>query len=251
MSDPDLQANARLVWKPGQEHLRAIHPAVSDGSRRTGGFVAFVPASENGGQVCEDGFEVLLSLAAWLKVRGALLSGQSVFLPADGDGAAFTLEWNEQVYFNPIDGMRLEPEGGWQRYGPPAVRVAASTDEPAFWQGTMLLTSDEDMGQRLRRLEDLSEFMGVLDRTLRDFFTALPSGPGEDLLLDCQLLPGGKAEYHLALRPGNLDQENLRGLYERLAELRACPVQHGPVHFQMFFALWGGSGKPSLFTAKE
>jgi hypothetical protein len=252
MTEPDPQARVRLVWKPGQDHMECFGTAGSDNSRITGGFVLFDPSAEGGegGQICEDGFLVKLGRAAWVKLRGALLSGQAVSLPASSGLDPLTLLWTDQTYVNPIDGQRLTAEGGWLRYEPQGAQDEEETGS-VIWKGSILLNPDEEYRQRLRDIDDLVRFGKDIDRTVQDFFTTGPLGSGEDLLLQCQVEPPGRASFQSSLRPGKLDEERVRGLYEALAGLEAFPVQHGPVRFQMVYTLWGGSGQPTMFDTRK
>jgi hypothetical protein len=75
-TQPDPSANACLVWPPGHDEPMAITPAGSDGSRKTGAFLAFVPEQDaNEIHTVEDGFFLYLTNSAWQKIREALLSG--------------------------------------------------------------------------------------------------------------------------------------------------------------------------------
>ena len=64
----DPRANACLVWPSGQDQPTAITPESSDGSRKSGAFLAFVPEQKtNQVRSVEDGFMLLLTNADWRK----------------------------------------------------------------------------------------------------------------------------------------------------------------------------------------
>jgi hypothetical protein len=252
MTEPHPRGNARLVWKPGQDHIRAIRPSHSDSTQMTGGFVLFsLSPGEEGGDICEDGFLVLLSPTAWVKLRGGLLSGQSVAVAANGDRAPLTLAWNEAAYANPVDGQVVVASGGWECYHPPAGCRDTKEEGPVVWKGFIHLNLDREYRERLRNLDDMVRFMDVVDKTVREHFTAGSAAAGEDLVLECRVFPPGRAEFRLALRPCQLDGKRVDSLHEILADLETFSVRGGPVGFQMIFALWGGSGQPTLLDTQE
>ena len=86
---PDSRANACLVWRPGQSQLMAITPRNSDGSRKTGAFLAFVPEQTlNEVRNAEDGFFFFLTNNDWQRIRKALASGSDIFIPPSGKDSA-------------------------------------------------------------------------------------------------------------------------------------------------------------------
>jgi hypothetical protein len=94
VTDPHPSASARLAWRPGQGRVEAIMPNGSDGSRLTGGFVAFLPSDDlEFGNVHEDGFAVALRAAAWRGLRRALETGRPYALPPPDGWLGFILEW--------------------------------------------------------------------------------------------------------------------------------------------------------------
>jgi hypothetical protein len=185
-----------------------------------------------------------------VKLRGDLISGQAVSFPASSGLDPLTLIWTDQTYVNPIDGQRLTSEGGWQRYEPQGAHDEEESG-PIICKGSILLNPEEEYRKRLRDLDDMIEFVRHVDHAVQGFFTTGPPGSGEDLLLQCQVEPPGRSSFQLSLRPGNLDEERVRGLYEALAGLEAFPVRQGPVRFQMVFTLWGGSGQPTIFDTRK
>jgi hypothetical protein len=249
MTDPDPRADTRLVWKPGQNRVEAIFAHTSKGKSLTGGFVACGPLTDKeGGQILEDGFLVACGTEPWLRLRGALLTGQPFSLPGKGDLLSLELEWREQTYLNPVGETAYQPTGGWVRADPGGPARPPAVTEPVHCQGFVLLTSDPDIKQRLRSIEDLARFSSALEQAVRDHFLALPPGRGEDMTLQCELQPADLPLFQVAMRPAEVDDERIQELYERLVEIPAPPVDGGPVTFQAVFLLWGGSGQPTIFT---
>ena len=111
---PDSRANACLVWRPGQSQLMAITPRNSDGSRKTGAFLAFVPEqSVNEVRTVEDGFFFLLTNNDWQRIRQALVSGSDVFVPPGGkDSASLSIDWQKpRGYVSPVTNETYFAEG--------------------------------------------------------------------------------------------------------------------------------------------
>jgi hypothetical protein len=112
-------------------------------------------------------------------------------------------------------------------------------------QGTIWL-NDVPPDERLRIVQSLVDFHCALHKSLQDHFSVFTPAAGEDLALDCHLLPGEPPYFEVALRPAELDHECIQELYERLLLVPAPTTQGVPVHFQLLFTLWGGSGQPIL-----
>ncbi len=102
LRDPD--ANACLVWEPGQDEPTAISPPGSDGSRVSGAYaVVLGEQPHDGGKLFEDGFIIELTDLSWAKFRRALLGGTDLVLPATADDMDFALTWRDDIYTAPED----------------------------------------------------------------------------------------------------------------------------------------------------
>jgi hypothetical protein len=257
LTRPDPRADARLVWKPGQERTESIIPPGSEASCYTGGFVAFLSAAEQADseQVLEDGFALCLSEASGTKVREALQRGQSLAFPVAGDGLSFSLEWIALAYTNPVENVTYNAEGGWHAALSDAPRPEPE-ERPVRWRGSIFLTP----GAAVKSSEQLGvdedtffAYIGALDRVVQEHFGALPSGPGLDLFLQCEIYPGRVVHFRWAFRPANVGGETVRGreLHGRLEALRVPQVRKEPIKYQMIFTIWGGSGEPMPFPELE
>jgi len=105
----------------------AIAPDGSDGSRKTGAFLAFVPEQDvNEVRNSEDGLFFLLSNSDWQKVREALLSGSDVSIsPRETTGASISIRRvKPQTYLSPVTGEMYVSEG-WTTHEPhrPALKL--------------------------------------------------------------------------------------------------------------------------------
>ena len=93
LTEPAPNADALLVWSPGQAEPKAIYAEGSDGSHLTGGCLAVVPRGQKDEiRVLEDGYTLLLSADTWGSLANALLGERTVSLPM-ADDATLEVEW--------------------------------------------------------------------------------------------------------------------------------------------------------------
>ncbi len=240
LTELDPRANGCLVWEPGQSGPVAITPPNSDGSRLTGCFMAFVPGqAEDGGQLFEDGFVMMLTDESWTTIRQALETGKAVSVPATKTGLSFSLEWIAEEYENPIDGLVYHAEGGWETYSPEGARGKES-EGPVDVKKVTLLTRQSDLETRVGT-QPLVAYIEAIKGAVQDHFATLAQGPGQDLSVQFEVQPEGAVELKMASRPGIAD-EILQGLHSHLLTLPAPQVNRGPIAFQILFAIWGGCG---------
>ncbi|MBX7105166.1 MAG: hypothetical protein K1X57_13880 [Gemmataceae bacterium] len=216
LTDPDPEAKARLVWKPGM----AVETVAVDNRPEavlTGGFVAFLPstAAEEGAHVCEDGFVIKLRPATWQKVRDALLDNDDLVVPAQGGAMKV------------VCGLTTEVE---------PVRAA----------GGHPLMPDELFRERITP-EEYSWFDRRIGHIVEDHFGDQPAGEGEALTVFCAIRPGQVARYWLESRPEEMPAGSRTLLLRRLNALKPPPVK-APVAWGTRFDLWGGTGDPSHFV---
>ncbi len=128
----DERANACVVWPTeGGKHV-AISPPDSDGTRRTGNFITFVP-EQNANEIkwAEDGLAIFLTNSDWKKIRDAILSGSDLLIPPSGkDGASFSLEWVQREYTSPVTGevFPFAATGATQQDIPPGIKYKPAPD---------------------------------------------------------------------------------------------------------------------------
>lgn len=216
LTDPDPEARARLVWKPGMP-VETIALDNRPEAMLTGGFLAvFVGrrASE-GVHVCEDGFALKVRPKTWENICEALIVGEPFTMP--GTGSAMNL----------VCGLSSHV---------PAVRPVGGR----FYQ------DDSELQARIKP-EELTWFDRRVGHVVEDHFTDLPSGDGESLSVYCAIRPGGHAKFWTECRPNELDASSRNLLLRRLSALKPPEVKQ-PVAWSMRFDLWGGSGDPSHFA---
>jgi hypothetical protein len=79
LTEPAPNANAVLVWHPGQTEPKAITASGSDSSRLSGCFLMVVPGGQaNQTRAFEDGYSLLFSNDSWANVAAALVEGRGL-----------------------------------------------------------------------------------------------------------------------------------------------------------------------------
>jgi hypothetical protein len=93
LTEPATNADALLVWYPGQTEPKATYAEGSEGARLTGGCLTVVPGGQKDQiRVMEDGYTLLLSTQTWGTLASALLGERTISVPM-ADGATLELEW--------------------------------------------------------------------------------------------------------------------------------------------------------------
>jgi hypothetical protein len=233
-TQPDSRANACLVWRSGEDQHMAITPPNSDGSRKTGAFLAFVPEQDaNGIRVVEDGFLVLLTNSAWQTIREALMSGTDVFVPLAGvDGASISVEWAKAAgYTSPVTGETYMAEG-WRTYEPESVsmkeRVAVSSGR------IVLLTSERDLQSRITA-EDLGGYVNAIENAVDVFFTSPARRTSRELTIHLSLT--AESQEIQVLASPYLTEDVGEELQKRLEDVPA-PKVRGPVKLDCLLKVW-------------
>jgi len=241
LTDADPQANACLFWKPGLLGVNAITPPNSDGSKRTGNFVLFIPGQrENDFRYIEDGFGLMLTTDSWTTIRQGLESQLSISVPVSNGEMTFSVEWVRTSYVSPTDSREYVADV-WKTYGSGTQAESAPADTgPVVRKRIVLLTSDSELAKRTSA-EDLAGYVSVIQSVVVKQFASLPRQQGQDLAIECELEPGQKVTFRLATRPG-MDHELIRTLSGHLRALAAPDVREGPVKFQVLYTIWGGTG---------
>ncbi|MDC3985445.1 hypothetical protein [Polyangium jinanense] len=237
MLEMDPSSNTGLFWYPGQTGISAITSPVGMNDRITANFLVLAgdkDASKAG--VAEDGFFLMFPVATWKRIREALISGKEITIPGQGDMPAFAVEHVETTYVNPIDGKRYESEWGWDTAQPEGGAAAQKRNDKVE-TSLVLLTSEQDIAKRTT-VDDLSEFAKQII-TIVETQVGTSKGPGTDLLVECELLPGKKKKLEMAQRP-TVDQPFAQAIYDKLEKIVAPEVK-GSVKFQVLFKIRGGS----------
>jgi hypothetical protein len=239
-TQPDPRANACLVWQPGQTQPTVITPPNSNGSRKTGAFLAFVPEQDaNRVQIVEDGFSVFLTNSAWQKIRDALLAGADVFVPPAGmSSASVSVEWAiPATYTSPVTGSTYTAEK-WTTYEPdpnlpPKERVAVSSSR------VVLLTSEQDL-QAHTSAEDLGDYLNSIEKKVDAFFTPVDRRTKLEITMEVELTTAGHS-VRIVCVPELSGDVGLE-LYKQLNSLPS-PKVTGPAKLDFILSLWNVPGK--------
>jgi len=93
LTEPAANADALLVWYPGQTEPKAIYAEGSEGAHLTGGCLTVVPGGQKDEiRVMEDGYSLLLSSDTWGSLASSLLGERTISLPM-ADDATLEVEW--------------------------------------------------------------------------------------------------------------------------------------------------------------
>ena len=240
LTQVDWQANACVVWPTeGGEHL-AISPPNSDGSRKTGDFLMFVP-EQNANEIkwYEDGLAILLTNADWKKIREAFLSGSDLVIPPSGkDGASFSLQWVKREYTNPVTGEAYLANE-WVKYEPTPGTSPAPQRVSVSGAKIVLLTSDRDLWARTTA-EDLAVYLKAIESAVDTFFAPADRRAQRELSIQFDLMPEGNKIQFVAAPDLNADVA--RQLLTQLESVSA-PKVRGPVKLEYIVSIWGVAAK--------
>ena len=234
---PDSRANACLVWRPGQNQMMAITPPNSDGSRKTGAFLAFVPEqSVNEVRSAEDGFFFFLTNSDWQRIRKALVSGSDAFIPPEGkDGASLSIDWQKaRGYISPVTGEAYLAEG-WATYQPAGTSPELNQRLAVSSSRIVLLTSERESAARIAA-EDLGDYINTIEDTVDAFFAPQVQRTKRELTIQLALRQEGQEVRFVAVP--NLSAEmngDLQNQLEKVAE----PKVRGPVTLELVLTVWG------------
>jgi len=238
-TQPDPRANACLVWHSGHNQPMAITPPDSNGSRKTGAFLAFVPEQDaNDIRTVEDGFFLFLTNITWQKIREALLSGTDIFVPPAGPpGASISVEWAKTAYTSSVSGETYTAER-WTTYEPeatlpPKERVAVSSSR------TVLLTSLLDLQAR-STAEDLAAYGNAIENVVDTFFTPFERRISCELTIQLALTDVGHEVRFIAVPELNADIAE--DLHKRLESVPS-PKVGGPVKLDLILGVWRVTSK--------
>jgi hypothetical protein len=235
MTQPDPRANACLVWSPGQPQMMAITPPDSDGSRKTGAFLAFIPEqAEADVRAGEDGCCLLITNISWRKIREALLGGDDLYLPlAAPGGPSISIEWSKTEYMSAVSGETCIAERWTTHYPergvPSKERVAISAAR------LVLLTPERDVEARIT-VEDLAGYSNMLEKAVDTFFTAHEPRTYREIGIQVAMASTGR-EVQFRATP-DLEADAAEELLARLEKVNA-PRVGGPVKFEMLLTVWG------------
>ena len=229
----DPRANACLVWPESTTSpTGAITPPNSDGSRKTGAFVLFIPEQpSNQIRIVEDGVAVFLTNNDWKTIREALQSGSDTLMPMTGEGGGtFTLEWSKPapLYTSPVTGKTVTLGPYYPSSSPPKLSVSVSAAQ------IVLLTLDRALRERTTG-EDIGGYAKEIENVVEKFFAVSHRMAPREIVVHLALMPNGSAIRFVATP--DLTPEDTQELKVHLESVRA-PKVTGLVEFEYLASLW-------------
>lgn len=234
-TQPDPRANACLVWHASQESTMAITTPGSNGSRKTGAFLALsLTQGTNEIQICEDGVLAFLVNSDWQKVREALMSGSDVFVPGGEDRPSISIEWQKTMgYVSPVTGETYFAEG-WTPYQPEGTPPELNQRFALGSSRTVLLTSQREIAARIT-VEDLSHYINRIGDAVDAFFAPQEQRTKRELTIHL-VLNHERCELRFVAEPDLNDDMN-RDLQNRLEKVPA-PKTNGLVNLELILGIW-------------
>ncbi len=235
-TSPDSRANACLVWRPGQSQPAAITPPGSDGSRKTGAFLGFVP-EQNANEVrgMEDGFFFLVNNKDWQKIREALQSGNNLLLPAaSAGGASLSIQWQMPQSYTSSATHETYHADKWNTYEPQGNSPPAKERASLRVLRVVLLTSERDLAARTTA-GDLAAYTERIEDAADAFFLSQKEKIHRELTIHLDIAEKSHHLVFAAIPP--LDEEQHASLDDRLIQVPA-PRVLGPVKLDLILSIW-------------
>ena len=236
----DPRANACLVWPaPNTTDSLAITPPNSDGSRKTGAFVLFVPEqSSNSIRPVEDGFAFFLTDSDWKKVREALQFGSDIHIATTGQGGGtFSLEWlKPEAYRSSVTGETVIAES-WTKYTPQGISALPKLNSSVSASEIVLLTSDRHLKERTTA-EDLGRYAKEIENAVDTFFAFPQRRTQRTLTIQLALMREGSKIQFVATP--ELTSEDTHELLNRLESVSA-PQVTDVVKLEDIATLWSSA----------
>lgn len=211
--DAPADADAWLVWTPGQRGISAASLAGSAGRCVAGNFLHVTRgAAESAGGHAEDGFAFALDDATHGALLDAVREGEGFALAPTPRSKGLSVVWAEAEAL------------------PEAIPAAR-------YLGVEALAG---LGARPTvEREAFTLYARAVCAAIDAHFAETWASPGHDLMVHVELHPRRRPSAAVALRPG-VAHPTVNGLCARV-EAIAAPEVTGPAVFRVEFALWGGA----------
>ena len=242
-TNPDARANACLVWRPGQNQPLAITPSGSDGSRKTGAFLCFLPEQpENEIRTMEDGFFLLLTDKNWQAIRSALASANDLEIPFPGQaGSGISISWQKgKSYTSSATGETFLADS-WVTYEPQPQADAppAKHRDSVKLIHTVFLAPDRVLAARTSA-EDLAAYLERIEDALEAFISSQKEKTKRELTVHLDLDVNG----HTVVFAANPDfASDQHATLEDILNQVPAPKVSGPVKLE--FILLAGTFPPN------
>ena len=221
LTDPAPDADARLVWAPGQHRPKAITPPGTIGSRVTGSFIVLVPASERDEvRLIEDGYAVLLTVESWESLRAALRGRQPLAL-LPSEGPSLLVEWPSREWLDAVEIRRRPSTRGWHQANGDRPSSGSRGHEPAGGATGDGVPSAEKEGQAAISPHELAEYKRAISLELAEIPRSVRL-QRHTLYFQCVLEPAVAPRFTARCLPlGHLSSDVL----SRIASLEAPRVR--------------------------
>lgn len=234
----DPRAGSFLVWVPKDAKTQpAVGADVGNANKVSGEFLAIIGgAKKNSTSRISDGFLLTLEEAEFKNFQTALAEGQDYKKAmADGPAKSFSIEWVQTDYFNPVENKTYHAPQGWEAYDgkgkatnvmPPHNKKAVAVHH------IVLLSADEDF-RKATTVDALALYTKLIcDTAVMQLGTMHPTKQ-QQVLIQCNLSPGNKVEFKVALNPSEDGIEpKVKDLYTALNCIEGMSVKY-PVAFQI------------------
>ncbi|APR82809.1 Hypothetical protein A7982_08158 [Minicystis rosea] len=242
--DVDPEADALLLWEPGQMEAAGIAKPGATGARLAGGFLLLATGTEeDGAKPIEDGFGLLLTERTWAAVRAAIAEGRPIQVPPTGSMLPFEIAWVEESYSNPFDGRTYA--GHFVKYQATgsAAAMAAAPNGIVDLAGIRLLQPEAELAQRTSST-DLGNYIKQIAPVIESVVGKSAEGPRFDIMVQFELSPGGKADVKVAARPPEISYPpEMPSLSERIQRVPVPAIREGSVRFLAGYTVRGGTGE--------
>jgi hypothetical protein len=240
--DLDPEADSIFVWE-AEHGTSAISRPGTTGRRVAGNFLLIVNASDNdGANVVEDGFGLLLRKETWARVHEAFREGRPVEVPGAGDLMGFALNWAEESFTNPIDGQTYPAR--WRKYYPSPAVLDESGPASICKPASIRLLEPESAFEACVDAKVLAEYVRRVSAVVASQLGSETSSLAFDVIVQFELSPPHVARITLVERP----EGNLGGGTSKLArlieEVPVPEVRGYSVRFLVSYAMNGGTGNP-------
>jgi hypothetical protein len=226
-------AHGRLVWEPGQDHIRAqADPgrAVGHGDMRLAGNFLVLAHGDiaDATQFLEDGFAVMLAEPTWQRLLGALRAKKPVTWRSTGYVTEVSLDLYHRTHASPF--VDTGPEN-FVTYSPDQLypRAGERRLRNAELDRTVLLTDQRTLAAAVTA-EALAGYLHELELAVDDELEGVEHGCAE--IAAFVQIPAGVA---ITAQPDTLPAAAAERLVRRLNAVPAPPIEGVVVQLEVYF----------------
>jgi hypothetical protein len=192
-----------------------------------------------------DNSTVLLTDPAWKQIRDAIQNAKDIVIPLE-QKMKFRLEWQKNIYHNPIDGTEINAR--WKTYRSNDSNPAPPSDSHVVLSDIVLLTQVTEAVVPVDRLNAyIKEVVKVIER-LVPVTPLLVKGSGQlgrQIVVEIEV-PKVEGWLKMSAYP-SLEGLPSQQILPEIARLAQPPTQ-GKVKFQLMMKIWGYDGLSAHFS---